>query len=86
MQTPQTFSELVNFFLRFINYLIPLLFAVVFVFIVWKLIDAWVINAADEKKQAEGRSLVVISVIVLVLMLSVWGIIALVRYSLFGMT
>lgn len=84
MPTPTTFAELVKFFLQFINYLIPFLFAVIFVYIIWKLIHAWVLNAGDETKQAEGRTLVLVSVIVLVLMLSTWGIIYLLRTSLFG--
>jgi hypothetical protein len=82
--TPTTFAQLVDLFLRFINYLVPLLFAVVFVYVIWKLIDAWVINAGDEKKQAEGRTLALVAVIVFVLMLSTWGIVTLVRNSLFG--
>jgi len=84
MRTPTTFAELVQLVLLFINYLIPLLFAVVFVVIVWKLFHAWVINADDPGKQEEGRTLVLVAVIVLVLMFSTWGIIAMLRSSLFG--
>jgi len=84
MQTPTTFAQLVDMVLLFINYLIPLLFGVVFVFVVWKLIDAWVLHAGDEKKQAEGRTLAFVAVIVFVLMLSAWGIVSMVRASLFG--
>ena len=84
MRTPTTFQELVSFFLQFINYLIPFLFAVLFVYIIWKLIDAWVIHAGEADKQAEGRTLLLVSIIVLVLMFSTWGLIALVRQSIFG--
>lgn len=84
MRTPTTFAELVNLFLTFINYLIPFLFAVIFVFVIWKIVDAWVINAGDEKKVAEGKTLVLVAILVFVLMLSTWGIVAMLRSSFFG--
>ncbi len=84
MSTPTTFAGLVDLFLLFINYLIPFLFAVVFVVLVWKLFNAWVLNAGDPGKQEEGRSLAITAVIVFVLMLSAWGIIAMIRSSFFG--
>jgi hypothetical protein len=85
MPTPTTFAGLVDFFLRFINYLIPFLFAVVFLVVMWKLFDAWVLHADDSGKQEAGRSLAIVAVIVFVLMLSAWGIVAMIRSSLFGM-
>lgn len=84
MQTPTSFKGLVNLVIEFINILIPALFAVLFVFIVWKIIDAWVINAGDERKREEGRRLVVVAVVVFVLMISTWGIVALIKQSVFG--
>lgn len=84
METPTTFKGLVGLVIDFINILIPALFAVLFVFIVWKIIDAWVINAGDEKKQEEGRRLVVVAVLVFVLMISAWGIVAMIKQSIFG--
>lgn len=84
MRTPTTLAELVNLFLTFINYLIPFLFAVIFVFVIWKIVDAWVINAGDEKKVAEGKTLVLVAILVFVLMLSTWGIVAMLRSSFFG--
>lgn len=80
---PQTLQELVSFFLEFINYLIPFLFGLVFVYVLWKLIDAWVIHSGDPKRQAEGRTLAIVAVIVFALMLSTWGVVAMVREFLF---
>lgn len=82
--TPTDFRSLVVFIIDFINILIPALFGLLFVYIVWKIIDAWVIHAADEKKRAEGKQLVVVAVLVFVLMVSTWGIVALIRQSVFG--
>lgn len=81
---PQTFEELVGFFLDFINYLIPFLFGLVFVYVIWKLVDAWVINAGDPKKQEAGKAYAIVGVIAFALMLSVWGLVALFREFLFG--
>lgn len=84
MSTPTTFAGLVDLFLRFINLLIPFLLAVVFLVVVWKLFDAWVLHADDSGMQEEGRSLAIVAVIVFVLMLSAWGIVAMIRSSFFG--
>jgi len=54
------------------------------VYFVWKVIDAWVINAGDEKRRAEGKQYAMIAVIVFVLMVSAWGIVAMVKSSVFG--
>ncbi len=76
---PTTFSGLVQGILGIIGYIIPLIFAVLFVYFVWKIIDAWIINAGDEKKRAEGKQLVAITVIVFVLMISTWGIVTVLK-------
>lgn len=84
METPTTFEGLVKFVLDFINLLIPALFGLLFLYIVFKIIDAWVIHAGDDKKIEEGKKLVTVAVIVFVIMVSTWGIVALIKNSLFG--
>lgn len=81
---PTTFEDLVNLFIGLINLLIPAILAFIFIFLVWKIFDAWIINGADEKKREEGKSLALTAVIVFVIMLSVWGIVAMLRMSFFG--
>lgn len=81
---PSTFAELVNLVIGVINLLIPLLFITLFVYLVWKVIDAWIINVADEKKRSDGKAYAVAAVVVLVLAVSVWGIVNLLRRSVFG--
>ena len=82
-QTPTTYSGLVYFIVDIINVLIPLLFAVVFLYLVWKIIDSWILNAGDEVKRGEGKKYAFASVIVFVLMISAWGIVRLIKESLF---
>ncbi len=84
MQTPTTFKGLVGFIIDFINILIPTLFGLLFVYIVWKIIDAWVLHAGNEEKREEGKRLVLAAVLLLVLMVTAWGIVALIKQSLFG--
>jgi Type IV secretion system pilin len=77
MNTPTTFGGLVNFFIEFINIVITALLALAFLVLIWKIIDAWIIHADDEKKRAEGKSYALTAVIVFVVMVSVWGILQL---------
>jgi heme/copper-type cytochrome/quinol oxidase subunit 2 len=84
MPTPTTFAELVDGIIGFINILIPLIFGVVFLFLVWKIFDSWVINAADEKKREEGKQYAIVASIVMVLMIIAWGVVAMIRGSIFG--
>jgi hypothetical protein len=84
MKTPTSFAELVGFIIGFINLLIPALFGLLFLFIMWKVIDAWIINAGNEEKRKEGSQLLIVAVLVFVLMISTWGVVALIRQSFFG--
>ena len=82
VKTPATFAELVAFFLGLINQVIPLIFAFAFLFIMWKLLDAWVLHPDDGSKREEGKTIIITGVIVLVIMLSGWGILNLLINSL----
>ena len=81
--TPTTFAELVTFLLGLINQIIPLIFGLVFLFIVWKLIDAWIIHADDDTKREEGRTIAITGMLVLVLMASIWGILSMLKHTIF---
>lgn len=82
--TPTTFADLVNLFLGLINLLIPIVFGLVFLFLVWKLIEAWVLNPGDQYARAEGKRTALLAVLVLVIMISAWGIVTMIRLSIFG--
>lgn len=84
MQTPTTYSGLVGLIVDLINIIIPTLFAALFVYFVWKMIDSWVINAGDQEKREEGRRYAISAVVAFVVMISVWGIVAMIKQSLFG--
>jgi hypothetical protein len=80
-QTPTTYSGLVDELIGFINVLIPAMFALLFVYFIWKMIDSWVLHAGDPNKVQEGKTFALTAVIVLVVALSVWGIVAIIRTS-----
>ncbi|MCA9359863.1 hypothetical protein H6781_01895 [Candidatus Nomurabacteria bacterium] len=82
--TPTTYEELVLFFVDLINVIIPTIFGCLFVYFVWKMIDAWVLHAGDEKSREEGKRYAVTAVIVFVVMVSAWGIVAMIKQSIFG--
>lgn len=80
---PRNFAQLVDAFLGFINLLIPLLFGLALLVIIWKLVDAWILHAGDSGKVEEGKKYALWGVLVLVVMSALWGIVALLRTSLF---
>lgn len=80
-----TYSDLVQKIIDVINLLIPALFGIVFVYFVWKMVDSWVIHAGEEKSRDEGKQYAVAAVIALVIMVSTWGIVKMIRASVFGL-
>ena len=82
--TPTTYQEFVDLILSIIGFIIPALLAVVFVYFIWRMTDAWILGAGDETKRAEGKKFAVAAIIAFVVMVSAWGIIAMLRQSIFG--
>jgi membrane-associated protease RseP (regulator of RpoE activity) len=82
--TPTTFAALVSFLLGLVNMIIPVLMGVAFVFMIWKLIDAWIFHADDPSKIEEGKTIAITGVVVFVILLSIWGILSMLRHSLVG--
>ena len=76
---PTTFDQLVRTILDVINALIISVFALLFLYLVWKTIDAWIINAGDPAKREEGRRTALLAVLMTVLMICTWGIVAMLK-------
>ena len=60
------------------------LFALVFVYFIWKIIDSWILNAGEDTKREEGKKYAVAAVIAFVVMVSAWGIVTMIKSSIFG--
>jgi len=80
--TPTTLAELVNFFVGIINSLIVVIFALAFIVMMWKIVDAWIIHADNDTKRDEGKAIALTTVIVMVIMASIWGILSFLKASL----
>ena len=80
----KTFSEVIGCFVDIISLAIPLLIGITVAYFVWRIVDAWIIHAGDEAKVTEGKQVAVIGVIVLVVMMTVWGIVAFIKEGIFG--
>lgn len=78
------FGDLVNKFIELIMLLVPLVFGLTLLVLIWGIINAWIINGGDEGKIAEGRQIAFAAVIALVVMTGVWGILRILQASLFG--
>jgi hypothetical protein len=80
---PSDFKGLVAQFLSIINLLIPLLFGLSLVVFIWGIANAWIIGGGDEEGIRKGKQIALAGIIGLVVMSGVWGIVALVKSSLF---
>ncbi len=79
----QNFNDLVNLFISLIMQLVPLVFGVTIIVIAWGIFKAWIFNGGDENSVSEGKQLALAGVIALVVMSGLWGILALLKNSLF---
>ncbi len=79
----ENFADVVNEFIGFIKLLVPLIFGLTLLVITWKVIDAWIINGADGEKREEGKNIIVVGIIALVIMSGIWGILNILQSSLF---
>lgn len=85
MDTPETYSELVELLVFIItDGILYLLTAVIFLLVVWKIIDGFIINVSEEPKRTSSKKTILAGLIVLVVFLSLWGIVTLLRTSIFG--
>lgn len=84
IQAPTDFRGLVDIFLDLIDLIIPLIFALTFIVLIWGIAKAWILNIGDKEEIEKGKKLVIAGVIGLVVMSGIWGILSILRYSFFG--
>ena len=77
-----TFAGLIDVFLNLIQLSIPVLFGLTVLYLFWNVAQAWIIKG-DANSITEGKKVVLAGIIALVVMLSLWGIVAMLRSSLF---
>lgn len=83
VSTPRDFKDFVNVIMGINQLLVSVIFTLTFLVIAWAVIEAWIINGGDEESVKDGRRTLTIGVVVLVIMSSIWGILAVLRAGLF---
>jgi len=74
MNSNATFADLVGVLTHYISLLVPIIFALTFLYIAWGIIKAWIINGGDEGAVAEGKKIALVGVIALTFMFGIWGV------------
>ena len=72
---PGTLVELINRFIEIFRALIPLLFGIALIGFLWG-VAQFILNADNEEKRREGKKIMVWGIIGLFVMVSVWGLVA----------
>ena len=55
---PTTFAGLVNEVIGIINIIIPLIFGILFLYLVWRVFENWVLKADDQNAREAGPALI----------------------------
>lgn len=82
-QPPADFKGLVELLLGLIGLIVPLLFTLALLVFLWGITQAWIIGGGDSARVEKGKSIALAGIIGLIVMSAVWGIVALIRASLF---
>ncbi len=61
------------------NVLVPLVFAVAFIVFIWGVFQYFIAGGADEEKRENGKSLMLWGIIGFFVMVSVWGLVNILR-------
>ena len=83
MNSNMDFSGFVQLLLTIINTAIPALFAVTLAVVFWQVVKTWVISGGDPNSIKTGKSTIVVAIIALTVMASVWGLVNVLKTSLF---
>ena len=78
------FKGLVGVFTDIIGSLVILVFGLTFLVFIWGIIKGWIIKGSEPEGIKEGKSVVLVGIITLVIMISIWGILYMLQSSIFG--
>lgn len=78
------FKSLVGEFVGLINKLVGLVLVLTFIAVIWGVVKGWVLQGASEEGVENGKKVAVAGVVAFVVMGSIWGILYLLKNSLFG--
>lgn len=81
---PRDFKGLVTIFTDIISMLIVLVFALTFLVFMWGVVKGWIIHGGDAEGIQQGKNVVIVGIIALVVMSAIWGILKMLQAGLFG--
>jgi hypothetical protein len=82
-QTPRTFSDVANIFVGYFTALIPILVGLAVALFFWGIVKYLWSAAGDIKAHEEGRKMMAWGVIAIFVMVSIWGIVAILQRAIF---
>lgn len=81
---PNNLQELLNIFTNLIGIVVGILFTLIFFTIVWGVIRTWIMGDPSGDAVQDGKHIVTVGIIALVITLSIWGITRIVATTFFG--
>lgn len=80
---PENFVDFLSVLNGIVGLLIPIVFALTFLTILWGIVKAWIFHSDDTSSVESGKRLVIVGILVLVVMTSIWGIVRMLQSGLF---
>jgi hypothetical protein len=80
---PQDFAGVVSWVANFATLLVPFIIGLTFLYIIWGIAQAWIINGGNEESTQTGKTILLTGIIGLTVMVGMWGIVSLVRNAIF---
>ena len=77
-----TISKIILNIEKFINLLVPVIFAIAFIVFIWGIFTYFIAGGANDEQRQKGRQLAFWGIVGFAIMVSVWGLINLVTNSL----
>lgn len=84
VDAPSNFSELVGLVTDLIGLLTIIIFVLTMLVFFWGLIKNILLKGAEPENLKAGKSIMLWGIIVLVIMVSIWGILSLLQMTFFG--
>lgn len=82
-QSPTDFKSFVALISNLIGVFVIVVFALTLIAFIWGIIKGWIVNGGDAEGIQNGKDVLIVGVIVLAIMISIWGILAMFQSSLF---
>ena len=86
VDAPENFGDFITIINDLIALLIPFIFGLTFLTIAWGITRSWIMGGGESKQIEEGKKIITVGIIALVVMVSIWGIIKVLQASFFGIT